>query len=178
MIQSICLFISLSTLEVDARAGENPLAVIKTQAQKGGTSMTWSDTEDVLRGSVSPAQLRAGKPVTVSVTLGHIQGEELFNGPITFSLRPLGQVGMAQDATVTLPPGQRSWQHIFTPSSAGPHRLELSWNSSRHKVVMSVLDVGEPLLPPWFGLAFGSLFMALFVGLGLSVLFRRADKPS
>jgi hypothetical protein len=176
MLTSIYLLLSLSTLDVDVRAGETDLTRIETTRTKTGLQLAWHDTEDVLKGVLSPATLRVGKPIVVSVTLGHIQGEDLFDGPLIVSLRPLDQMGTVDTATVTRSQAERGWKHEFTPTSSGSHRLEIAWSSTRHKQVMGVIEVEDALLPPWFGYAFAFVFLTAGVGYGLFALFRRGEK--
>jgi hypothetical protein len=88
-----------SQLPVDPRAGENKLTQLQLQVSPHGVTFAWADADEALRGQVSPSPLRAGKTFTVSAVLQPLQGED-FQGPITFSLRPLHELGSTQSVTV------------------------------------------------------------------------------
>jgi hypothetical protein len=156
-------------LPVDVRAGENRLTQLEFKQNPAGLTWDWSDTEETLRGTITPTRLKAGKPVVISAVLEAVSSEEI-TGPLTISIRPLNAMGSAD--TKTVPRGDtRVWNATFTPEEAGDYRLEISWRTTHHKVVRGVFSVAEPGLPEWLTWAIGGGTLAIALAIGLWVLF-------
>ncbi|MFT3707857.1 MAG: hypothetical protein QM817_09390 [Archangium sp.] len=164
-------------LPVDIRAGENKLTQLEFKQNNAGLTWDWSDTEETLRGTVTPLRLKAGKPMVISAIVEALSSEEI-NGPMTFSIRPLKEMGSAQTQTVAK--GEtRVWSATFTPEEAGDYRLEISWRTTHHKVVRGVFTVADRGLPEWVSWTIGGGALAIALAVGLWVLFgkKNADDP-
>lgn len=168
------LLITAASLPVDPHAGENPQTVLTLRQGTAASTFAWSDTDDSLTGTVSPLPLRAGTPFSLSATVRPLSGPE-FDGPVTFSIRPLESLGTAQSLTVKPSTGEKSWAAQLTPPVAGRYRLEIAWASTHHKVVRGEFEVREALLPPWVPLAVGTTLVALVVGLAAWRVFSRKE---
>ncbi|HEX8436634.1 hypothetical protein [Archangium sp.] len=135
--------------------------------------LSWSDTEERLQGSLSPAVPRAGEPLKVIVQLGRFEGTP-FDGPITFTLR---EAGATHGQTVTVPRVEQHWQATFTPETDGPHLLDVSFRTTRYKALHASLQVMEnarvPRLLGWGVLGLGALVL---LGYGVRNLLR-GERP-
>jgi hypothetical protein len=135
--------------------------------------LSWSDAEERLQGSISPAVPREGEPLKVIVQLGRFEGPP-FEGPITFTLR---EAGATHGQTVTVARGERHWQATFTPESDGPHLLDVSFRTTRYKALHTSLQVMEstrvPRLLGWGVLGLGALAL---LGYGMRTLLR-GERP-
>ena len=171
------LFVTAAALPVVLHAGENPQTVLTLRPGTSASTFAWNDTDDSLTGTLSPLPLRAGVPFSLSATVRPLAGPE-FDGPVTFSIRPLERIGAAQSVTVKPNPGEKSWAAKLTPPEAGRYRLEIAWASTHHKVVRGEFDVREPMLPPWVPLAVGTTLVALVVGFPAWPLFSRKEPLS
>ncbi|MFO0600132.1 MAG: hypothetical protein U0228_32790 [Myxococcaceae bacterium] len=170
---AVTLPVSLAQLPVDIRAGENKLTQLEIKPNNAGLTFDWSDTEETLRGTITPANPHVGEPVTVSATVGAINGPE-FTSPVTFSIRPLAAMGSTNGQTVPRN-DSRVWSATFTPEEIGDYRVEISWSSTHHKVVRGVFTVNEGGLPKWFSYVVGGGAIAIALAIGLWVLFGRKD---
>jgi hypothetical protein len=177
MFLSAYLAILCGQLPVDARAGENKLTQLELKVNPNGLAFDWADTDESLRGQVTPQPVRAGRTMTVSAVLQPLTGDD-FTGPITFSLRPLNEMGSAQSLTVSRKPGERGWVAEFTPAEATDYRLEMSWRTTHHKVVRGVFPVSPGGLPAWVTWVVGGGLIAIALAIGLWVLFGRKESPS
>lgn len=174
MFLSAYLTIVLSQLPVDVRAGENPLTNVELRSAPAALTFSWSDTEDTLRGTLSPTPLKARLPFTVSASVEPIAGDE-FEGPITFSLRPLKEMGSTQSVTVTRKKEQKLWLTELEVEEAGDYRFEVSWRSTHHKVVRSVVSIGPPGFPGWVRWTLGIGLVVLAVGIGMWIVLSRKE---
>lgn len=174
MFLSAYLAIMLSQLPVDVRAGENPLTQFSFREGPSSLSFEWSDAEDALRGTLTPRPVRAGQPFTISATVQPINGAE-FDGPVTFSLRPLDAMGSTQSVTVPRKPGEKAWTTTLTAEDVHEYRLEISWRGTHHKVVRAVLPVSQAGLPPWLTWVVGIGCIALAVGIGAWIILNRKE---
>lgn len=174
MFLSAYLAIMLSQLPVDVRAGENRLTQLELKRAPKSLSFEWADTDDALRGTLGPAPIRAGEPFTVSASVQPLTGAD-FEGPVTFSLRPLDEMGSTQSVTVTKRPGEKSWTTSLTADEAREYRLEISWRGTHHKVVRGVFAVSERGLPSWFTWAMGVGCVVLAVVIGGWILLSRKE---
>jgi hypothetical protein len=177
MFLSAYLAILLSQFPVDPRAGENKLTQLDLKVTPNGLTFEWTDTDESLRGQVSPQPVRAGRTATISAVLQPLAGAE-FQGPITFSVRPLNELGSAQTFTVTRKPGERGWVTEVVMPEPGDYRLELSWSTTHRKVVRGVFNVGPAGVPAWVTWAVGGGLLAIGLGIGLWVLFGRKESAA
>ncbi len=135
--------------------------------------LSWSDAEERLQGSISPAVPREGEPLKVIVRLGRFEGTP-FEGPITFTLR---EAGSTHGQTVTVPHGEQHWQATFTPENDGPHLLDVSFRTTRYKALHTPLQVWENARVPRL-LGWGVLGLGALVLLGYSVRSQlRGERP-
>ncbi len=144
---------------------------IKLVQDKGGLALSWSDAEDTLTGSVTPLRPKAKDPLTVSVRVGTYQGAE-FKGPVRLVLRAEGETH-PMEQVVNQRAGDRAWVAVFTPETDGHHTLEISFNTSRNKVLVSGFEVAPGRMPlwPWYVLAF--LVVAIGVGVGVRMALKK-----
>lgn len=177
MFLSAYLAILCSQLPVDARAGENKLTQLDLQVTVNGLTFEWSDADESLRGQITPQPVRAGRTMTVSAVLQPFSGDD-FTGPLTFSLRPLSEMGSTQSVTAVRKAGERGWVAEFTPVEPTEYRLEISWRTTHHKVVRGVFPVSPGGLPGWLTWAMGGGLIAIAVGIGLWILFGRKESAS
>lgn len=143
--------------------------------QRKSINVAWSDVEDRIQGAITPLKPVVGQPFTVSVHVGSFEGRD-FDGPVTMTLKPAGQMGSVDSVTVTRAPGEKTWAHRFTPAQTGMHTLELSFSTTRLKVARGALLVGEPLLPPWFGWVVGGIVVGAGLGIGVFLVLRRTPE--
>jgi hypothetical protein len=185
MFLAAYLVLLSSQLPVDPRAGENKLTQLPLEVTPQGLLFSWSDADEALKGQVSPQPLRAGRTMTVSAVLQPLSGDD-YQGPITFSLRPMNELGSTQSVTVARSSdgpdggatGPRGWVATFTPEEATDYRLELSWRSTHHKVVRGVVSVREGGLPAWLTWTLAGAMIAIAVSIGVWILFRSKESAS
>jgi hypothetical protein len=177
MFLSAYLAILLGQFPVDARAGENTLTQLELKGTANGLTFDWADADESLRGQLTPYPPRAGATTTISAVLQPFSGDD-FTGPITFSVRPLKEIGSTWSETVSRKPGERSWVKQVTLDEPGEYRLEVSWRTTHHKVVRGVFQVSQSGLPSWVSWAVGGGLVAIGLTLGLWVLFGRKESAS
>ncbi|XXF75897.1 hypothetical protein P2318_22940 [Myxococcaceae bacterium GXIMD 01537] len=135
-----------------------PTDQVTAHVAKGAVDLSWSDPEERLRGSIVPAMPRAGEPLKVQLDVGSFQGAT-FEGPLTITLREAGET---QGQTVVVKRGEKGWTAEFVPTESGPHLLDISFRTTRFKVVHAKFDVAAAVVPR---LIAWSIFGALTVGL-------------
>lgn len=177
MFLSAYLVIILSQLPVDARAGENKLTQLELKQTPNGLAFDWSDTEESLRGQLTPNPVRAGRSFTISAALQPLTGDD-FTGPLTFSLRPLKEMGSTWSETIERKKGERGWVKEVTLTEPGDYRLEISWRTTHHKVVRGVLAVSPSGLPVWVTWLVGGGLVVIALSIGLWILFGRKESAS
>lgn len=132
--------------------------------------LAWSDAEDALNGVVSPPDLRQGDPV--KVTLAVSSRGAPFAGPVTLDLRgddeSVGQL-------VTVEPEDGAWSTTFVARKSGPHWLDVSFRTSRHKVLHARLEVRESRFPGWVMWTLLAAIATLALALGV---YRVLKKPT
>jgi hypothetical protein len=141
-------------LATAGRADEAPDR-IEAQAHSGQIDLSWADTEDRLRGTLTPAFPRAGEPVRLTLDLGSYDGRP-FNGPLMLRLRRQGETS---GESPSLQHG-RGWQADLHPPQPGAYLLDVTFRTTRLKVLHAAFDVRESRMP-------GVLWWTLF-GLGAS----------
>ncbi len=156
---------------VDVHAGENPLTQFELKRSATAHTFVWKDSTDALRGTIS-APVRAGQDFRITATVQPLEGPD-FEGPVTFSLRPLNDRGGADSVTVAKSGEEKSWATTMRVREAGVHRLEVSWTSTHRKVVRGELAVEEPGLPPWVAPVSGVSLVLAVVGIAAWVLLTR-----
>ncbi|WP_232293565.1 hypothetical protein [Stigmatella aurantiaca] len=141
--------------------------------RRGGVlELAWADAEDRLQGSLQPLAPRAGEPVKVTLHVGSFQGAP-FEGPITLSLRERGSThGQVQ----TVQKGAVNWHAEFVPERAAVHQLDVSFRTTRLKVLHAEFEVGSPQVPSfilWGLLGLGGLLTMIW---GVRML--QKEKPT
>jgi len=177
MFLSACLTILSSQFPVDARAGEHRLTQLELKVTPNGLTFDWSDADESLRGQLTPQPVSVGRSLIISAVLQPFHGED-FTGPLTFSVRPLNEMGTAVTETVSRKKGERGWVKEITLTEPGDYRLEISWRSTHHKVVRGVFPVSPGSLPGWVTWAFGSGLIVIGLAIGLWILFGRKESTS
>ncbi len=177
MFLSAYLAILATLLPVDARAGENKLTQLDLKVTPNGLAFDWSDADESLRGQLSPNPLRAGRSATLSAVLQPFTGDD-YDGPMTFAIRPLNEMGSTWSKTVKRQKGQRGWTTEVTLPDPGEYRLEISWSTTHRKVVRGVFPVSPGSLPGWVTWAVGGGLIAIGLAIGLWILFGRKEQVS
>jgi hypothetical protein len=121
---------------------EEPGDRIAVQRHPSYLELGWADTEDRLRGTLTPGRPRAGDVVHVVLDVGAYDGKA-FDGPITVQLR---QAGETHGESVTVR-HERGWQADFPTTQNGTHWLDVSFRTTRLKALHATFDVGEAQLP-------------------------------
>ncbi|ATB27268.1 hypothetical protein MEBOL_000706 [Melittangium boletus DSM 14713] len=146
--------------------------IIRVDPREEAFSLSWSDTEERLQGTLRPAPIRKGQPFQVSLDVGSFEGAP-FEGPIVLTLRP---AGASLGQSVTVKPQGRHWEATFTPEEEGPHLLDVSFRTTRNKALHGAFEVGASVLPRQ--LAWGLLAVGTLALLGYSVFsLLRAPRP-
>ncbi|MET0405214.1 MAG: hypothetical protein ABW123_22560 [Cystobacter sp.] len=144
-------------------AGPQRLDTIEVNPHENVWSLSWSDSEERLQGHLSPIPPRRGQPFQVSLDVGSFEGAP-FTGPLILTLR---EAGAMHGQSVTVKRGERFWEATFVPESSGPHLLDVSFRTTRAKVVHAALEVGGA--PVSRTLGWGALGLGVLAVLGYSV---------
>jgi hypothetical protein len=147
-----------------------PSDKVTVESHQGVLALSWSDYEERLRGSLSPSPPRAGQPLRVNVHVGSFEGAP-FDGPLTLTLREEGQTA---GQTRTVRRGEANWTAEFLPENAGLHQLDISFRTTRLKVLHARVEVAPSPIPRvilWSGLG---LLTVVTIALGVRGLLREA----
>jgi hypothetical protein len=137
--------------------------------------LSWSDTEERLQGNIQPDIPLNGEPFQVLLNVGSFQGAA-FEGPLTVTLREAG-VTHGQTVTVKRPPGAVNWRAEFTAQEAGHYQLDVSFRTTRLKVIHAEFDVGtRPVPRPVLWVMVG-LLVTVSVGYGIRLVVKK-DPPA
>jgi hypothetical protein len=139
-------------------------------AAKGVLELSWSDYEERLRGSLLPVPPVPGKPLQVQLHVGSYHGEP-FDGPVTITLR---EEGATQGQTRMVRRGEANWTAEFVPERTGPHQLDISFRTTRLKVVHAKFDVAPAPIPRVVLWSLLGLVGAVAISHGLRGLLREA----
>jgi hypothetical protein len=137
--------------------------------------LSWSDTEDRLQGSIQPDFPRAGEPMKVLLNVGSFYGPT-FEGPVTITLRgPDNPNGLVQ----TVKKGAVNWIATFTPESTGSYQLDVSFRTTRLKVLHADLEVTDPPVPRFVLWAMVGIVFTVALGYGIRSVVRkdRSNEP-
>ncbi len=148
-------------------AGE-PTDRIDLTAHDDALALSWSDTEERLKGSIRPAVPRAGEPLHLSLQVGSFEGAP-FTGPLILTLR---EEGSSHGQSVTVKRSGEQWQTTFTPEHEGPYLLDVSFRTTRHKALHAALQVRPSPLPQRLGLAALGLGGLVLVGYTIRSLLK------
>jgi len=145
-----------------------PTDRITLTAHDDAMALSWSDTEERLKGSIRPASPRAGQPLHLSLQVGSFEGEP-FTGPLIITLR---EEGSSHGQSVTVKRSGEQWQTTFTPEHEGPYLLDVSFRTTRHKALHAALQVRPSPLPQRLGLAVLGLGGLVLVGYTIRSLLK------
>ncbi|MDY7225300.1 hypothetical protein [Hyalangium rubrum] len=135
--------------------------------------LSWSDTEERLQGALQPDVPREGQPLKVQLNVGSFEGAD-FEGPITVTLR---EAGVTHGQVRTLTKGPVNWTTEFIPERDGRHQLDVSFRTTRLKVLHADFDVAPTLIPRvilWSLLGLAAFLALVF---GVRGLLRKEKAP-
>lgn len=141
---------------------------------RAGASFDWSDSEDRVRGTLSPNELSSGDPLTVSVAVGSFAGGD-FTGPVTLGLEQVDGAWKALETVRAPNEAPRVWNATFTPPAQGTYAIKVSFRTSRQKSVRGLIEVGMGRVSTTVGLGVGIGAILLAVVYGLFILFGKKD---
>lgn len=148
--------------------------VLKMTPGTASVDFEWSDVEDRIQGSVTPRRPIEGKPLDVSAHVGTFQGVE-FDGPVTISLKEKDSRGGGQSVTLKRAKGEKAWRTSFTPGAAGPYTLEISFQTTRHKVASGTIEVEDAPLSRWPWWALIGVLAVGALGFGVWSMFKKQE---
>lgn len=163
----------LSTGAVDPDTGRAMDGLSFTAIGKVET-FNWRDAEDQVDGFITPSNRLSGEPFEVSVRVRNYDGEP-FAGPVVMTVRPQGsQYG----ESVTVKPDGERWKHTFTVPDGGRYVLDLTFRTSRLKVVHGEFGVGQGYGLPLSTYGLGAAVLAALIVIGVAVIrAARSRKP-
>jgi hypothetical protein len=170
------LWLAASAGAAPPQSGRSPTDRIDVESQEDMLALSWSDTEEQLKGGIRPAIPREGEALQISLQVGSYEGEP-FEGPVILTLR---EEGATHGQSLTVKKGAQHWQATFTPESDGPHLLDVSFRTTRHKVLHAPLLVRPSRLPMRLGWAVLGLGFLTLIGYTVRGLLRgeRPGEPS
>jgi hypothetical protein len=146
---------------------------ISVERRNQALELSWSDTEDRLQGAIQPEFPREGEPFKVFINVGSFDGPA-FEGPVTITLREAGSThGQAQ----TVKKGAVNWSATFTPESTGTYQLDVSFRTTRLKVLHADVEVTDPPVPRFALWAMVGILATVVLGYGIRSLVRK-DKSN
>lgn len=168
------MFPSAYLLVLLAQAGGPAHDALKMNLGQATLDFEWSDAEDRIQGAISPKRPIEGQPIDVSAHVGTFQGAE-FDGPVTLSFKEAGSTGGGQTQTLKRAKGEKAWRARFTPDRAGPHVLEVSFATTRHKVAAGAVEVQEAALARWPWWVLIGLLAAGALGFGVKQVLTKPE---
>lgn len=135
--------------------------------------LSWSDTEERLKGSLQPDVPRAGEPVKVLLHVGSFEGAE-FQGPLTVTLRKAGET-LGQTKLITK--GPVNWVTEFTPEEEGRYTLGVAFRTTRHKVLSAEFDVAPSSVPRFILWGVVGVLAVAAVAFGIRAVVRQEKAP-
>ncbi len=142
---------------------------ILTQRRNSVLELTWSDTEDRLQGAIQPDPPLAGQPFKVLLNVGSYQGAA-FDGPLTITLR---EAGATHGQVQTVKKGAVNWFATFTPEKEGAYQLDVSFRTTRLKVLHANFEVAPSPVPRVVLWAMVGLTALIALGYGVRSLLRK-----
>lgn len=168
------LALGLSLLAGATASGAEPLPWqapdrIAVERRNNVLELSWSDTEERLQGAIQPDQPVDGQPLKVLLNVGSFEGAD-FEGPLTITLR---EAGATHGQVQTVKKGAVNWVATFTPERDGPYQLDVSFRTTRLKVLHANLDVASSPVPRFVLWAMVGLTALIALGYGLWSLLRK-----
>lgn len=146
---------------------------IATDKRNNVLELSWSDTEERLKGSIAPEVPRVGEPLKILLHVGSFDGAE-FQGPLTLTLRKTGET-LGQTKLVTR--GPVNWTAEFTPEEEGRHTLSVSFRTTRLKVLNADFSVAPSVVPRFILWGLLGVSALLAVALTIRSLVRQPKPP-
>jgi len=142
---------------------------IAVQRRNNVLELSWSDTEDRLQGAIQPDQPVEGQPLKVLLNVGSFEGAA-FEGPLTITLR---EAGATHGQVQTVKKGAVNWVATFTPDTDGPYQLDVSFRTTRLKVLHASLAVATSPVPRFVLWAMVGLTALMALAYGVRSLLRK-----
>lgn len=142
---------------------------ISTQRKDNLLELSWSDTEERLQGAIQPDPPTEGQPFKVLLNVGSFEGAA-FEGPLTITLR---EAGTPHGQVQTVKKGAVNWLATFTPESSGSYQLDVSFRTTRLKVLHANVEVAPSPVPRFVLWATVGLTALIALGYGLRSLLRK-----
>lgn len=142
---------------------------IAVQRRNNVLELSWSDTEERLQGAIQPDQPVEGQPLKVLLNVGSFEGAA-FEGPLTITLR---EAGATHGQVQTVKKGAINWVATFTPERAGAYQIDVSFRTTRLKVLHANLEVASSPVPHFVLWAMVGLTALVALGYGLWSLLRK-----
>jgi hypothetical protein len=130
----------------------------------------WEDSENALRGKMVPDVPRAGEPLRITLRIRTFEGKP-FKGPVMLTLRVHGQMG---GPTETVEPKDGIWAADFVPRVSGAHVLDVSFETSRPKLLHARFEVNESVFPRGVAWAVGAAVAIVAAVFGARRIVRSA----
>ncbi len=146
------------------------LMTFRLQPDKNGLSFDWSDAEDRVRGTVSPKELSAGGPFTLSVAVGSFASGDL-DGPVTLGIEQVGGTFKALETVAPTKTTPRVWNATFTAPESGSYLLKVTFKSSHQKSLKGPVEVGMGRVSPTTAIGLGAAVVLAGLAYGLFLLF-------
>jgi hypothetical protein len=172
MLLSLFVLTTVANMPVDPKSGESALTTLQLSISTETTNLSWSDTEDAIKGSIASRVFRVGEPIVISLHVASFEGTE-FTGPVTASLRPLEDFGGGESHTVERSPGDHLWHVTFTPREPGEHRLEVAFRTTHYKTPRAVVSVEDAKLSVWVPVVFATLLILVAIAAGAWLVSQR-----
>jgi hypothetical protein len=150
-----------------------PTDRISVERRNQVLELAWSDTEDRLQGAIQPDFPREGEPLKVFVNVGSFDGPD-FEGPVTLTLR---EAGSTHGQVQTVTKGAVNWSTTFTPERTGAYQLDVSFRTTRLKVLHADVEVTARPVPRFVLWAMVGLMATVALGYGIRSLVRK-DKSN
>lgn len=148
----------------------------RLQSDKNGLSFDWSDAEDRVRGTVSPRELSAGDPFTVSVAVGSFASGDL-DGPVTLGIEQVGGTFKALETVAPAKTQPRVWNATFTAPESGSYLIKVTFKSSHQKSLRGPVEVGMGRVSPTTAMGVGAAIVLAALAYGLFLLFGKKPPP-
>jgi hypothetical protein len=169
LILGACLLAAGAAIAQAPATFSKPTDRITVDRRNDVLELSWADTEERLQGAIQPDVPYPGQPLKVLLNVGSFYGEP-FEGPITLTLR---EEGAKYGQTQTVKKGSVNWHAEFVPERAGLYQLDVSFRTTRLKVLHADFEVHATPVPRFVLWALVGVAAAAALGLGLRTLVRK-----